>query len=366
MPIPVLLMNRSLNHGGTERQTVATAMGLDRAKFTPHVAFVEDGFRAEELRKAQVPLLQLPLNSYFNATTWTSARQLRDYIKAHQIRLVHTFDHSISIFGVPAASMIPGVRVLSSQRFYFSLLTTRHRWMLHAAHRMARGIVVNAEAIRRHLVDEYGYNAGKIQVCHNSIDETQFVPEPRRRVAEADFPVVVGVVCVLRPEKNLGMLLDAFAQVTKGRGGEVGLLLVGSGPEREMLVEKARQLGIADRCRFLPSTATVSDYMRGIDIFVHPSLSEGLPNAVMEAMACGCCVLASDVGGSREVVIDGESGLLFPPDDLAALVSRLQLVIEDAAFRQRLAHAATERVRTHFTTQRAAQRMGAIYLSTLD
>lgn len=341
---------------------MATALSLDRRLFTPHVAYVEDGFRADELRRGGIALLQLPLRSYINRTAWESAVMLRRYIREHRIRMVHTFDHSISIFAIPVSATMPGVLVLSSQRYYFSLLPRRQRWMMNLAHRLASGIVVNAESIRTHLVTEYGHRREKIEVCYNGIDIEQFSPAPKRRGA---FSIVVGVVCVLRPEKNLRVLVEAFARVGKGNR-ELGLLVVGSGPEQELLEKLAQELGVGEQCRFQPSSANVVDYLREIDIFVHPSLSEGLPNAVMEAMACGCCVLSSNVGGSPEVLVEGESGFLFAPTDMETLTERLRSVIADRELRERLGRAAAERIRALFTTAQAARRMEEIYLAALE
>jgi L-malate glycosyltransferase len=361
----VLLLNRSLMHGGTERQVTATAIALDRNLFEPHVAFVESGFRELELRQAGIPLLQLPLNSYVNRTAWRSAAILRSYIRKHGIRLVHTFDFAITIFGVPACSLLKGTVVLSSQRCYFPLVPARHRWLLHLAHRMAKGIVVNAEALRRHMMEEHGYDGARIHVCPNGIDIEQFSPEPRRRIEGLeDAALVIGVACVLRPEKNLGALMDAFARVARDQPG-VRLLVVGSGPEREPLENQARALGVERQCVFRPSVASVAECLRSIDVFVHPSHSEALPNAIMEAMACGCCVLSSNVGGSPEVVVDGESGLLFAAGDRETLAGQLRATMEDAGLRRRLAQAGVERIRTRFTMPLAARRMEQIYLSYL-
>lgn len=343
---------------------MAIALSLDRGLFAPHVAYVESGFREGELRRAGVPLLKLPLSSYLNASAWRSAALLRGYIGEHRIRLVHTFDFAITIFGAPAASMLTDAMVLSSQRCHFSLIPRKHLWLLRMAHRMARGIVVNAEAIRRHM-EEQGYDGARIHVCHNGIDVEQFAPEPRRRIEGLEVAeLVIGVVCVLRPEKNLEALLDVFARVAGERSG-LRLLVVGSGPEREKLENQARQLGIARQCLFRPSVASVAECLRSIDIFVHPSRSEALPNAVMEAMACGCCVLASNAGGTPEVVTDSESGLLFAPDDRETLARQLRLVIDDAGLRKRLALAGVERIRARFSMALAARRMEEIYLTYL-
>jgi glycosyltransferase involved in cell wall biosynthesis len=118
---------------------------------------------------------------------------------------------------------------------------------------------------------------------------------------------------------------------------------------------------LGDRCAFEPARQDVAFWLRQIDIFVLPSLSEAFSNSLMEAMACGCCVVASRVGGNPELVIDGEAGLLFPARDSAELTRVLDRLLKDGALRARLAAAGSERIRRQFTIARAAQRMGAIY-----
>jgi glycosyltransferase involved in cell wall biosynthesis len=98
-----------------------------------------------------------------------------------------------------------------------------------------------------------------------------------------------------------------------------------------------------------------------MDIFVLPSLSEALSNSLMEAMGCGCCPVASRVGGNPELVTDGETGLLFPACDAAALAERLALLLDQPVYRRQLAEQAERRMREHFTRQQAARTMAAIY-----
>jgi glycosyltransferase involved in cell wall biosynthesis len=98
-----------------------------------------------------------------------------------------------------------------------------------------------------------------------------------------------------------------------------------------------------------------------MDIFVLPSLSEALSNSLMEAMGCGCCPVASRVGGNPELVTDGETGLLFPVGDAAALAERLALLLDQPAYRLRLAANAERRMLEHFTREQAARAMGAVY-----
>lgn len=363
-PANVLLMIHSLGHGGSERQLANTALGLDRAHFNPHVASVLEGFQADELRRAGIPVLHVPLKSFVTPGVLGVAGLVRSYIRKHGIRLVHTFDYTLSLLGVPVARTCPGVAVLSSQRFYMDLVPEKYKRPLLLTHRMAHGVVANCEEMRKHLSGSHSYPAERIHVCYNGIDTARFTASGRKRLAGMeDASLVIGTVCVLRQEKNLGHLLEAFARSRPMRPG-MKLLIVGSGPERESLVARAAALGIAGECVFQPSTADVPAAMRAIDVFVHPSLSEGLPNGVMEAMACGCAVVASRVGGCPELIQDGRTGFLFEAGDLEGLTRKLGEGIAGDDARECIAAAGAERMKD-FSLARAAARMQEIYESYL-
>jgi glycosyltransferase involved in cell wall biosynthesis len=351
----VLLMIHSLGHGGSERQLANTALGLDRSRFNPHVASVLDGFQGDALRRAGIPVLQLPFKSFARPGALAVAWQLRRYIVANDIQLVHTFDYTLSLPGIPVAKTCPGVIALSSQRYYMDLVPAKYKKLLLLTHRMADGVVANCEEMKRHLAVDYSYPADRIQVCYNGIDTARFYPD----VTREGGPLVIGTVCVLRPEKNVGQLLEAFAKVRNLRSG-MKLLIVGSGPERDGLVAKSAALGIADACTFQPGTADVPAAMRAIDIFVHPSLSEGLPNGVMEAMACGCVVVASAVGGCSELIEEDRTGFLVEAGNLQSLTEKLSNAIAAEALRESVAAAAAAHMKG-FSVARAAARMQEIY-----
>ena len=359
-PVPVLYLSHSLGHGGSERQLAAVARALDRTRFTPHAASVIGGFRADEMRRDGIPVWNVPLRSYFGAGAWQAMRQVCAYIHRHGIALVHPFDYSLTPLGVAAARLCPGVRVLSSQRCHMQLLPARYRQMVLVAHGLADGIVVNCEDLRRHLHEDYKFRASGIQVCWNGIDTDDFRRRPERLAEVREAGLVVGTVGVLRPEKNLAHLIQAFQRVGEGNA-RMKLLIVGSGPEEESLRALAARLGVAAQCSFLPATADVTAALSSIDIFVHPSLSEGLPNAVMEAMACGCTVLASRVGGCPELIEDGVQGMLFMPGDLDSLAGALRVAVSQPELRCRMAAAAVTRIRERFSIATAARRMERIY-----
>lgn len=359
-------MVRELGHGGSERQLTEMAKALDRNRFTPHVGCFVEGTRAREMRAAGVPILVLPVKSFRSASAIICARKLGRYIREHHIQIVHTYDWPLNCFAAPVARFYRVPVVLTSQRSDRGLRSRWVRNVLRITDRLANGIVVNSEIVRQQLAADEGVPSAKIRLCYNGIDMQRFPPGPRQRLPElADASVVIGVVAVLRPEKGVATLLEAFAQIAPAHPG-ARLLIVGSGPTGRGLAELASKLGVSARCLFRPSTSEVTACLHSIDIFVLPSLSEAFSNSIMEAMACGCCVIASRVGGNPEQVIEQQTGLLFEAANAADLAGQLSKVIADTALRQHLADNGGRRVREQFSIATSARRMGEIYREFLD
>jgi glycosyltransferase involved in cell wall biosynthesis len=353
-----MLVARELGLGGSERQLAETALALDRARWQPHVAcFTAGGFRARELSEAGVPVLELEVRSLVSSSALVGVRRLGRYVARHGIRLVHAFDVPSDLFAVPVARLYRVPVVLASQRAHRNLTpgTTRH--LLRLTDRIADAIVVNSQAVARELAAEDMVPPSAIRLAYNGLDTSVFRPDgPRAPVPWSAGEPVIGVVCALRPEKGLPTLMEAFAKV-----GGAKLLIVGSGPMLDDLEGLSRKLGLSDTCRFQPAVANTAEWLRAIDIFVLPSLSEALSNSLLEAMGCGCCPIASEVGGNPELVQDGVNGLLFPAGNAEALAVRLRMVLEDVQLRRKLAAASGERARQAFAREMAARRMAEIY-----
>jgi L-malate glycosyltransferase len=359
---PVLLMSRELGLGGSERQLAEIALALDRDRFQPHVGcFTDVGFRAHDLREAGVPILELGVRSLVSRSAVSGAWRMGRYLRRHRIRLVHAFDVPLDLFAVPVARFFHTPVVLSSQRAHRSLTPGATRQLLRLTDRMVDGIVVNSRAVARELAAEDDVPASIVRLAYNGVDTGLFQRDgPRAELPWTDATLVIGVVCALRPEKGLLTLVEAFERMrASDRGAKasgIKLLIVGSGPMLDQLRARA-----GDDCCFQPAQRDVVPWLRVIDIFVLPSLSEALSNSLMEAMACGCCPVASDVGGNPELVADGTTGLLFPAGDSSALATLLARLVEDPALRRRLAGNAVDRMRASFTRAASARAMSAIY-----
>jgi len=175
---------------------------------------------------------------------------------------------------------------------------------------------------------------------------------------------VAGLVSALRPEKDIPTLIRAFAQARAATPG-MRLLIMGDGPELPGLETLSRSLGIRHDCVFMPAGTAVAEWLNEIDIFVLPSRSEALSNSLMEAMACGCAVVASRVGGNPELVTHAAQGLLFHPGNVAELADHLTALASQPELRLRYAQAGREFIHANFGIAKAAGRMADIYSELL-
>ena len=358
-------MVRALGLGGSERQMAELALALDKTEFEAHVGcFLDDGFRAQELRRAGIPILALPVRSLMAFNALEGAWQMGQYIRRHGIQLVHTFDLPLTCFGVPVARAFGVPAVLSSQRAYRDL-QPRYRQLARLSDRLAHGIVVNCEAMRVHMIEDERARPERLHVCLNWIDTEHYRPLPAVRLPPvAEASLVIGVVCALRPEKGLLTLVDAFAQVRDASPG-LKLLIVGDGPMLPALEERVDAHALGAQCVFQPGVADVREWLREIDIFVLPSLSEALSNSLLEAMASGCTVVASRVGGNPELVLDGKTGLLFAPGDTEDLARQLRSLIGSGLLRKQLSENSLSFVREHFNKDASVRRTQELYRSLL-
>lgn len=358
-----MLLSHQLGIGGSERQVSVTALSLDPNRFTVHVGCFHEGFRADDLRAAGVPVIRLPVTSFKNWSVIRGARLLGSYIREHGIELIHTFDAPLTVFGVPVARAYRTPVVLSSQRAHRELAGA-YRPLLRLTDRMVDRIVVNCGFIKDHLISEEGVDPERVRLCYNGIDTTIFHPHGRCQPDAAS--VTIGTACALRPEKDLATLLKAFASVCeRNPQHNLRLLIIGSGPMLQELQDLAASLLITERTRFQPTTTAVADWLRQIDIFVLPSLSEAFSNSLLEAMACGCTVVASRVGGNPEAVSHGETGLLFDAGDVVALSSQLETLMNTSEYRRELACKGGSRVNERFSVKQCATKMMEIYEEAL-
>ncbi len=225
--------------------------------------------------------------------------------------------------------------------------------------------VAISERHRQYLIREAHLPASKVVVIENGVDIERFSPGVRTSGSEPAGPVRVGLVAALRPEKNVAMLLRV-AKRLRETGVPAQFVIVGDGPERTRLHRLAKEAALEECVQFLGFRADVAELYRTLDIVVLTSRFEVLPCSLMEAMASGLPVVATNVGAVADLVEDGKTGFLTPPNDVDAFSSRLAQLIQDESLRQRMGRQARKRIESRFTVERMTKRFERLFEDLLD
>ncbi|HZN56271.1 MAG TPA: glycosyltransferase [Candidatus Polarisedimenticolaceae bacterium] len=370
--IRVVLVSGYLGEGGgAERQIIELATHLDRTRFEPIVvALVPASARSrhggayfQRLKDAGIEVVTLERSSRAGPLQLVRLARL---LRARRPDIVHSFLFSENWRARVAAWGAPGVRSISSERSVNSWKRFHHHALERILAARTARIVVNAEAIRRFLVEQGGLPPGKIEVIPNGVDTDRFAPpgdRDARRATRGWRPgtFAVGHVGTFVAHKGQQEVLRAAAAAAAAIP-ELKVVLMGDGPDRERLARLASDLGLDGRVEMPGFVREVGDALGSFDTYVHFSKErEGCSNAILEAMACGLPVIATDVGGNRELVVDGTTGILVPEEDVEAVTRGLMRLAGDPALRERLGRAAAERIRGRFGVERMVASTQALY-----
>jgi len=268
--------------------------------------------------------------------------------------VLHTHLSTASLIGSLAARLV-GIPVVA----------TVHGLNNRACFKYARRIIAVSNAVRRHLTTQ-GVPESRVTVIHNGIELRRYrrVPDPRPLRSElglAPDDMLIGSVGRLGPEKGHAYLIEAAAILIARESLPVRLLIVGEGKGRQALGRVARRCGIAQRVIFTGFQQDVVRHEAALDVFCLPSLKEGLSLAALEAMALGKPVVASRVGGTPEVVADGETGLLVEPANPEALAGALASLLRHPERARRMGDAGRKRVERLFDLERTVDQIEAVY-----
>jgi glycosyltransferase involved in cell wall biosynthesis len=202
--------------------------------------------------------------------------------------------------------------------------------------------------------------ASRVRVIHNGIEPEGDGPLDARIAALRSNGPVLGALTLLRPGKGLDTLIDAAPHVLE-QHPNVQFAIVGDGPQLVALRARAHRRNVGHAVHFLGLSTDVPSVLRGVDVFVHPSWAESFPYVILEAMSLGRAIVATDVGGTSEAIVDGESGLLVPPHDERALARALTGLLCDSDARARMGAKALSRVSRQFTLAAMIEGLVEVY-----
>jgi glycosyltransferase involved in cell wall biosynthesis len=352
--------------GGAERHMLELWRRLDRERFEVEIAvFQRRGQFAEEVSALGWPLHDLGMGDTIYAPRGIMgfARLVRQVLRFRP-DVIQGYLFGPNLFAALAGRLCGVPVVVISKRQVDAFETPRQVAVQRFAHRLATHVVAVSEAVGETSV-RLGVARERVTVIPNGVDVDRFAGasiDPALQ-GENGAPVVGSVGC-LAARKDYRTLLDALALLDR-RGRSFRAVLVGEGKERSALERHTQELGLSGRVRFLGERPDVERLLPGMDVFVLSSREEGIPNALLEAMAAARPAVATAVGGTPEVLEDGKTGWLVPPGDPTALAAALEAALSDRAEAARRGAAAQRATRERMSIDVMVDRHQRFYLDAV-
>ncbi len=370
----ILHLIYSFEGGGTERQAVELLKRIDPTRYDVKIAALRRRgplYREIEDRFPAIP--EFPLSSFYNANAIRQLKRFCALLTAERIDIIHTHEFYSGMIGV-VAGRLTGTRVIVSQRNLRLSDRLVHKWGQRFIIRLAHRVLVNAEAIRDQIVLAGSAPPEKLVVVRNGLRLCEPLKNEaalgltRRLIHDAlclelgieKSARLIGIVANLRPVKGHRYLMQAAPGIIRDHP-RVHFVLVGDGELREEIQNQALHLGIAAHVHLLGWRADAAGLNAAFDLAVLASLREGLPNSVMEAMAAATPVVATAVGGTGELITDGETGFLVSAGHCEALTKGICRALADEYVSQEIGMRGRAFVLSRFGFQRMVAEVQGLY-----
>ncbi len=367
-PIKILHVVDTLGLGGAERFLVGLVTHLDRERFHPMVAWLTaSGPFEEQLREQRIPVVGINARGHRDFKAW---QRLVEVMRGEQVHIVHTHLFVDGFYGRLAAmwSKVP-VRIVTQQNAYDDPARRLPRWQIWTNRLLVpttQHFVAVSRAAAEYLHKVEWVPWRKISLIPNAIEPPAPVPPERVQALRREWlgpdgsGPLLGTVARLEPQKGLDVLIRAVAVLSPLMPG-MRCIMVGRGGLEEELRTLARSLGVEGQVLFLGPRSDIPAILAALDIFVLPSRFEGLSLALLEAMAAGKPVVATAVSGTVEVIQDGETGVLVPPEDEVSLARALLDLISQPRRARTLGERARTHVLQHYTIDKIAEQYMELY-----
>jgi len=365
-PLEIVHVVENLERGGLERMVIDLA-GVQRA--AGHrcrvICLFQPGALAGELVAQGIEVQACRKRGGFDLA---ALRRLRGWLRATPGAVVHTHNANAHYHTVAAAVGLPIARLINTRHGMGAAQPrSRGEWLYRRTMRRTDTVAAVCEAARARFAQQGVAPRGRLLAVPNGIRIERFSPASAdcRAALCSDLGLapdtrIIGTVGRLNPVKDQATLLRAFAHL-RGDFADVALVLVGDGALRGSLESQAAALGIGDAVRFLGDRSDVRELLQGFDIFALSSLSEGYSMALLEACASGVPIVATDVGGNREIVVDGRNGRLVPPARDDALADAFAMLLRDPAAAEDMRSAGRAWALREASVETMARRYDALY-----
>lgn len=345
----VLYLVNHLNVGGITSYILTLARGMKKRGHDVYIASSGGGLLGK-FQESGINFIFIPIKTKkeLNPKIIYSALKLKKLIKRETINLVHSNSRTTQVLGC-LLKRISGARHISTCHGFF-----KRRLLRRIFPCWGDKVIAISEAVEEHLIRDFKVNEDRIRIIHNGIDAGSFTQqssvlkqEARKSFGLAEGPLV-GIVARLSDVKGHRYLIEAVSKIAADFP-DIKLLIIGEGKTEAALTRLAAELGIKEKVIILPSVPENARILQAMDIFVMPSLQEGLGLALMEAMASGLAVIGSNVGGIRNLINNGVNGILVEPRDSAGLADAMRDLLLDEKKRQALGKQARDFIVSNFS-----------------
>jgi glycosyltransferase involved in cell wall biosynthesis len=368
-PVRIAYCVDTMQVGGTELNALRTIECIDRSRFDISVISLQpDGPLAERYRAAGVTVHPYRLKSLYAPDTLRQGLRLMRWLRRERIEILHCHDLYANLFAAPWGRMA-GVRAVITSRRWLECPADRQLEIANRfVYRVGHWALANSPAVARTLVNMDRVSPNKVLTVSNFVGDAAFEPLPAMKKShlrsEFGIPadaVVIGCVARLTPVKDHVTLFRAVHQLLR-RWPRLHLCLVGHGELRDELEEIAAELDISDHVHFAGLQPNEPNLHHLFDISVLTSLSEGFPNALVEAMAASRPVVATSVGGNVDAVRP-DTGFLVPPGAPTELASALERLLSDDSLRMRMGAAARLTAMREYHVTSVIPRLEQLYMN---
>ncbi|NKC12975.1 MAG: glycosyltransferase [Gammaproteobacteria bacterium] len=353
----------SLGAGGTERLVIEMCERLHHDTQIEVVCLDAAGEWAYRVATLGIRVTVLERRPGFQ---WRLAAGIRRIAKTLPAPVIHCHHYTPFIYGCLAGLTLPGSKIVYTEhgRYSDGSPSMKRRLANQFFGRTPGRFFAVSHDLRRHLISE-GLPAARLEVNHNGIDPGPTPQASARADARANLGLAgddwtIGTVARLDPVKNLGLLVQAAAHLYQ-QIPTLKLVFIGDGPDRVMLERACAQAGIAARTVFTGQRDDARALLAGLDTYVNCSVIEGISVTLLEALAAGLAVVATQVGGTPEILRHEDQGLLIPSRDAQALTAALARIHTDEALRRHLQQAARAHIESAFSIEHMLKRYTDAY-----
>jgi glycosyltransferase involved in cell wall biosynthesis len=374
----VLQLIDSFDEGGSERQALElTRLLRNSGRFEVFLATLKaEGVLRKEIADLNLePIPAYPLTSFYDTNAARQLRRFVAYLRANRIDVLHTHDFYTNVFGMAAASLARMNVRIASCRETDGMRSRGQQRLQRVAFKFADRVVANSSSVKQKLIGE-GIRAHRVAVIHNGlniariqtnqpVDRAQSLSVIGLNNAPRNIDQFVTIVANMRHEvKNYPMFLQVARRVCE-RMQNVGFLLAGEGPLQSSLKELSRQLGVAEKSFFLGRCEQIAELLSVSNVCLLTSTAEGFSNAILEYMAAARPVVATNVGGASEAVVDGVTGYLVDSGDDKTMAERIIRLLREPELARSVGEAGRMRVEQEFSTTSLLHNVESLYDSLL-